>query len=76
MVLGTYNQSYAFATTYISLFYDNLLVNSSQRSLFDMPFHSIVVHPPEMLWLINDQSIVAEQAEDVRTPLGTLGIVE
>jgi len=67
MVLRTYNQSYALATTYISLFYDNLSVNSSRRSLFGLPFHSIVVHLPEMLWLINDQSIVAEQAEDDST---------
>jgi len=37
-----------------------------------MPFHSIVVHPPEMLWLINDQSIVAEQAEDGSTKQSVL----
>ncbi|KAF6027618.1 hypothetical protein EB796_014070 [Bugula neritina] len=63
MILRAYNQSYVFATTYISLFCGNSSVSSSQRSLFGMPFHSIVVHLPEMLRLINGQSIVAEQAE-------------
>ena len=38
-------------------------VKTTRRSLFGMPFHSLVNHLPVQLRLVNGRSIVAEQAE-------------
>ena len=58
-ILRAYNQPYTFAIEYVRLF----SLTNKPRSVFGMSYHALANHLPEMLWLVNGRSILAEQAE-------------
>ena len=58
-ILRCCNLCFEFANLAIELFVDP----KKPRSLFGMPFHSLVNHSPLQYKLVNGRSIVAEQAE-------------
>ena len=58
-ILRCFNLCFEFAILAIELFVDP----QKPRSLFGMPFHSLVNHLPMQYNLVNGRSIVAEQAE-------------
>ena len=60
-ILRAYNLSFIFGIRCLELFSEPKI--NSKRSMFGMPFHTLTVHLPETLRIINGRSIVAEQAE-------------
>lgn len=61
LILRAHTKCFIFGIHYIKLFKNPR--KNSPRSMFGMPFHTVVTHLPETLRLISGQSILAENAE-------------